>query len=66
MQTGNSAIYLYRAGLQAEQEEAGLLGTQGSVDDAQQERLRCLADWRAARRRLLAAAGRMGKRALVK
>jgi outer membrane protein len=43
-----------------------LLGTQSSYDDAQQERLRCLADWRAARLRLLAVAGRMGKWALVK
>lgn len=43
-----------------------LLGTQGSVDEAQQERLRCLADWRSARLRLLAVAGRMGRWALVK
>ena len=43
-----------------------LLGTQASVDEAQQERLRCLADWRSARLRLLAVAGRMGKWALVK
>jgi len=42
-----------------------LLGTQSSYDDAQQERLRCLADWRAARLRLLAVAGRMGKWALA-
>lgn len=43
-----------------------LLGTQASVDEAQQERLRCLADWRSARLRLLAVAGRMGKWALAK
>jgi outer membrane protein len=43
-----------------------LLGTQGSYDEAQQERLRCLADWRSARLRLLAVAGRMGRWALVK
>jgi outer membrane protein len=43
-----------------------LLGTQASVDEAQQERLRCLADWRSARLRLLAVAGRMGRWALVK
>lgn len=43
-----------------------LLGTQGSVDEAQQERLRCLADWRSARLRLLAVAGRMGMWAVAK
>ena len=43
-----------------------LLGTHSSYDDAQQERIRCLADWRSARLRLLAVAGRMGKWALVK
>jgi outer membrane protein len=43
-----------------------LLGTQSSYDEAQQERLRCLADWRSARLRLLAVAGRMGRWALMK
>lgn len=41
-----------------------LLSTQRAHDEAQQERLRCLADWRSARLRLLAAAGGLGRWAL--
>jgi outer membrane protein len=34
-----------------------MLSTQAALSDAQQERIRCLAEWRSARLRLLAAAG---------
>ena len=37
-----------------------ILNTQSALSDAQQERVRCLADWRSARLRLLAAAGLLG------
>ena len=43
-----------------------LLNTQSAHDDAQQERLRCQAEWRSAKLRLLAAAGRLGRWALAK
>lgn len=38
-----------------------LLSTQSSLADAQQERVRCLSDWRAARLRLMASAGVLGR-----
>lgn len=38
-----------------------LLSTQGALADAQQERVRCLSEWRSARLRLLASAGLLGK-----
>ena len=41
-----------------------LLNTQSAHDDAQQERLRCQAEWRSAKLRLLAAAGKLGRWAL--
>jgi outer membrane protein len=43
-----------------------LLATQSALNDAQQERLRCLAEWRSARLRLLAMAGRLGRWAVAK
>ncbi len=43
-----------------------LLNTQASLADAQQERIRCLAEWRAARLKLLASAGLMGRSASAK
>lgn len=43
-----------------------LLSTQHAYDDAQQERLRCQAEWRSAKLRLLAAAGRLGRWAMAK
>lgn len=41
-----------------------LLNTQAALADAQNERIRCLAEWRAARLRLLASAGQMGRAAV--
>lgn len=41
-----------------------LLSTQAGLADAQQERVRCLSDWRSARLRLLASAGLLGHQAL--
>lgn len=41
-----------------------ILNTQTALADAQQERIRCLADWRSARLRLLANAGLMGRTAV--
>ena len=38
-----------------------LLETQGSLAEAEQERIRCLADWRSARLRLLANSGLLGR-----
>lgn len=37
-----------------------LLSTQNTLADAHQERIRCLADWHAARLKLVAAAGVLG------
>jgi outer membrane protein len=42
-----------------------LLSTQGALADAQQERVRCLSEWRSARLRLLASAGLLGREALL-
>jgi len=41
-----------------------LLNTQSALADAERESVRCMADWRAARLKLLANAGRMGRSAL--
>jgi outer membrane protein len=38
-----------------------ILNTQTALADAQQERIRCLADWRSARLRLMASAGLLGR-----
>jgi outer membrane protein len=38
-----------------------ILSTQTALSDAQQERIRCLAEWRSARLRLLASAGSLGR-----
>jgi outer membrane protein len=38
-----------------------LLATQNALADAQQERVRCLSDWRSARLRLMASAGVLGR-----
>lgn len=38
-----------------------ILSTQAALSDAQQERIRCLADWRGARLRLRASAGGLGR-----
>ena len=38
-----------------------LLATQSALADAQQERIRCLAEWRSARLRLMASAGGLGR-----
>ncbi|MBF0461659.1 MAG: TolC family protein [Magnetococcales bacterium] len=38
-----------------------ILNTQTALSDAQQERIRCLADWRSARLRLLSTAGLLGR-----
>lgn len=43
-----------------------ILNTQGALFDAQKERIRCLAEWRSARLRLLASAGRIGRSAVAK
>ena len=43
-----------------------LLSTQAALADARQERVRCLADWRSARLRLLASAGQLGRAAVGK
>ena len=40
-----------------------ILSTQSTLSDAQQERIKCLAEWHSARLRLLASAGRMGRSA---
>ena len=42
-----------------------ILSTQSALSDAQQERIRCLAEWRSARLRLLAAAGVLGRESLA-
>ncbi|MCX5863774.1 MAG: TolC family protein [Deltaproteobacteria bacterium] len=42
-----------------------LLNTQGALSDAQNQRIRCLADWRSARLRLLASAGQIGRSAVT-
>ncbi len=41
-----------------------LLSTQNVLADAQQERVRCLSDWRSARLRLMSSAGVLGRYAL--
>lgn len=41
-----------------------ILSTQSALSDAQQERIRCLAEWRSARLRLLAAVGVLGRAGL--
>lgn len=41
-----------------------ILSTQSAQSDAQQERIRCLAEWRSARLRLLAAVGVLGREGL--
>lgn len=41
-----------------------LLATQGALADAQQERVRCLSDWRSARLRLMSSSGVLGRAAL--
>ncbi|MBF0098331.1 MAG: TolC family protein [Magnetococcales bacterium] len=38
-----------------------ILNTQTALSDAQQERIRCLADWRAARLKLFSTAGQLGR-----
>jgi outer membrane protein len=43
-----------------------VLNTQSALSDARQERIRCLAEWRSARLRLLANAGQMGRAAADK
>lgn len=43
-----------------------VLNTQSALADARQERVRCLADWRAARLKLLASVGQMGRSAADK
>jgi outer membrane protein len=43
-----------------------MLNVQAALADAQQERIRCLAEWRGARLRLLASAGLLGRYALGK
>ena len=40
-----------------------ILSTQSTLSNAQQERIRCLAEWHSARLRLLASAGQMGRSA---
>ncbi|HIJ89333.1 MAG: TolC family protein [Desulfobulbaceae bacterium] len=42
-----------------------ILNTQGALADAEKERIRCLAEWRSARLRLLASAGRIGRSAVA-
>jgi len=42
-----------------------LLNTQAALADARQERIRCLAEWRSARLRLLASAGQIGRAAAM-
>ena len=42
-----------------------MLSTQSTLSNAQQERIRCLAEWHSARLRLLASAGRMGRSAVT-
>ena len=42
-----------------------LLSTQSALADAQQERVRCLSDWRSARLRLMSSAGLLGREMLV-
>lgn len=41
-----------------------LLATQSALADAQQERVRCLSDWRSSRLRLISSAGLLGKDSL--
>ena len=42
-----------------------ILSTQAALADAYQQRIRCLAEWRSARLRLLAAAGGLGRKDIV-
>lgn len=42
-----------------------ILNTQAALADAQKERIRCLAEWRSARLRLLASAGQIGRSVVV-
>ena len=42
-----------------------ILNTQGALSDAQNQRIRCLAEWRSARLRLLASAGQIGRSAVT-
>jgi len=42
-----------------------LLSTQNALADAQQERVRCLSDWRSARLRLMSSAGVLGRDGLI-
>ena len=42
-----------------------ILSTQAVLSDAQQERIRCLADWRSTRLRLMATAGVLGRSAMT-
>ncbi|WP_162086228.1 TolC family protein [Sulfuriferula nivalis] len=41
-----------------------ILNTQTALSDAQQEQIRCMAEWRSARLRLLASTGLMGRSAV--
>jgi outer membrane protein len=41
-----------------------MLSTQSALADAQQERIRCLAEWHSSRLRLLATAGTLGRSAI--
>ncbi len=43
-----------------------ILSTQAALADAQQQRIRCLAEWRSARLRLLAASGELGRKDIAK
>ncbi len=43
-----------------------VLNTQSALADARQERIRCLAEWRSARLRLLASVGQLGRTAAEK
>jgi outer membrane protein len=43
-----------------------MLNTQSLLSDAQQERIRCLAEWHSSRLRLLASAGMLGRSAIAK
>ncbi|MNF13342.1 hypothetical protein D3C80_2151500 [compost metagenome] len=42
-----------------------MLNTQSALLEAQQERIRCQAEWRSARLRLLASAGVLGREAIA-
>ena len=41
-----------------------MLSTQSALADAQQERIRCLGEWRGARLKLLASVGQLGRSSL--